>query len=208
MMTGVLGYGLNLLFLVDRESLRPLGRAMRSVPFPQLQTETSDEATHDDGVAGRHDRMVRRCERRVRRAGKSIGGRGCRSCRPPPITSRSRRSCSRRPASRSSRSSSSRPTRSSIRWFGARADFGPPGAAAGIAMLAESKFPGTFKVFGLQGGGIKVDLINDGLIVKPDTTSRASPTSRARSSATCRASSGGRSRATWCARPVSIRTRT
>ena len=51
-----------------------------------------------------------------------------------------------------------------------RADFGPPGAAAGIAMLAESKFPGTFKVFGLQGGGIKVGLINDGLIVKPDST--------------------------------------
>ncbi len=49
---------------------------------------------------------------------------------------------------------------------GGRADFGPPGAAAGIAMLAESKFPGTFKVFGLQGGGIKVNLINDGLIVK------------------------------------------
>lgn len=49
---------------------------------------------------------------------------------------------------------------------GGRADFGPPGAAAGIAMIAESKFPGTFKVFGLQGGGIKVDLINDGLIVK------------------------------------------
>src|SRR5262245_29483766 len=48
----------------------------------------------------------------------------------------------------------------------ARADFGPPGAAAGIAMLAEAKFPGTFKVFGLQGGGIKVNLINDGLIVK------------------------------------------
>ena len=48
---------------------------------------------------------------------------------------------------------------------GARADFGPPGAAAGISMLAESKFPGTFKVFGLQGGGIKVGLINDGLIV-------------------------------------------
>jgi len=52
---------------------------------------------------------------------------------------------------------------------GARADFGPPGAAAGIAMLAESKFPGTFKVFGLQGAGIKVGLINDGLIVKPDS---------------------------------------
>ncbi|MEM8794706.1 MAG: ABC transporter substrate-binding protein [Pseudomonadota bacterium] len=49
---------------------------------------------------------------------------------------------------------------------GGRADFGPPGAAAGIAMIAESKFPGTFKVFGLQGGGIGVDLINDGLIVK------------------------------------------
>jgi NitT/TauT family transport system substrate-binding protein len=53
---------------------------------------------------------------------------------------------------------------------GGRADFGPPGAAAGIAMLAESKFPGTFKVFGLQGGGIKVNLINDGLIVKNDST--------------------------------------
>ena len=53
---------------------------------------------------------------------------------------------------------------------GGRADFGPPGAAAGIAMLAESKFPGTFKVFGLQGGGIKVNLINDGLIVKTDST--------------------------------------
>jgi NitT/TauT family transport system substrate-binding protein len=52
---------------------------------------------------------------------------------------------------------------------GARADFGPPGAAAGISMLAESKFPGTFKVFGLQGGGIKVGLINDGLIVKADS---------------------------------------
>lgn len=52
---------------------------------------------------------------------------------------------------------------------GGRADFGPPGAAAGIAMIAESKFPGTFKVFGLQGGGIGVNLINDGLIVHPDS---------------------------------------
>lgn len=50
-----------------------------------------------------------------------------------------------------------------------RADFGPPGAAAGIAMIAEQKFPDTFKVFGLQGGGIAVDLINDGLIVAPDS---------------------------------------
>ena len=51
-----------------------------------------------------------------------------------------------------------------------QADFGPPGAAAGIAVLAESRYPGTFKVFGLQGGGIKVNLINDGLIVKNDST--------------------------------------
>jgi NitT/TauT family transport system substrate-binding protein len=51
-----------------------------------------------------------------------------------------------------------------------RADFGPPGAAAGIAMIAESKFPGKLKVFGLQGGGIAVDRINDGLIVKPDSS--------------------------------------
>lgn len=47
-----------------------------------------------------------------------------------------------------------------------QADFGPPGAAGGIAMLAEARFPGTFKVFGLQGGSIKLGLINDGLIVK------------------------------------------
>ncbi|MGA7323559.1 MAG: ABC transporter substrate-binding protein, partial [Rhodomicrobium sp.] len=46
-----------------------------------------------------------------------------------------------------------------------RADAGAPGAAAGIAVLAEVQFPGTFKVFGLQGGGIKVNRINDGLIV-------------------------------------------
>jgi NitT/TauT family transport system substrate-binding protein len=52
---------------------------------------------------------------------------------------------------------------------GGRADFGPPGAAAGIAMLAESKFPGKFKIFGLQGGGIRAGRINDGLIVKADS---------------------------------------
>ena len=34
-----------------------------------------------------------------------------------------------------------------------QADAGAPGAAAGITMLAESRYPGTFKVFGLQGGG-------------------------------------------------------
>lgn len=50
-----------------------------------------------------------------------------------------------------------------------QADFGPPGAAAGITVLAEARYPGTFKVFGLQGGGIKVNLINDGLIVKNDS---------------------------------------
>lgn len=47
-----------------------------------------------------------------------------------------------------------------------QADVGAPGAAAGIATLAESRYPGTFKVFGLQGGGIKVKRVNDGLIVK------------------------------------------
>ena len=50
-----------------------------------------------------------------------------------------------------------------------RADVGAPGAAAGITVLAEEKFPGTFKVFGLQGGGIKADRINDGLIVAKDS---------------------------------------
>lgn len=51
-----------------------------------------------------------------------------------------------------------------------RADFGAPGAAAGITVIAETEFPDTFKVFGLQGGGIKVDRINDGLIVANDST--------------------------------------
>jgi NitT/TauT family transport system substrate-binding protein len=51
-----------------------------------------------------------------------------------------------------------------------QADFGPPGAAAGITVIAESRYPGTFKVFGLQGGGIKVGFINDGLIVDNDST--------------------------------------
>lgn len=51
-----------------------------------------------------------------------------------------------------------------------RADFGPPGTAAGITVLAEAKAPGTFKVFGLQGGGIKSNTINDALIVTTDST--------------------------------------
>src|SRR3984957_11119933 len=54
--------------------------------------------------------------------------------------------------------------------IGERADFGPPGAAAGIAIIAESKFPGKLRIFGLQGGGIAVNRINDGLIVKPEST--------------------------------------
>ena len=53
-----------------------------------------------------------------------------------------------------------------------QADAGAPGAAAGITVLAESRYPGTFKVFGLQGGGIKVGRINDGLIVRNDSPVR------------------------------------
>ncbi|WP_430911598.1 ABC transporter substrate-binding protein [Methylobacterium sp. sgz302541] len=51
-----------------------------------------------------------------------------------------------------------------------RADVGAPGAAAGITALAEEKFPGTFKVFGLQGGSAALGRINDGLIVAKDST--------------------------------------
>ena len=47
-----------------------------------------------------------------------------------------------------------------------QADAGAPGAAAGITMIAEARYPGTFKVFGLQGGGLKVNRVNDALIVK------------------------------------------
>src|SRR3977135_1489833 len=50
-----------------------------------------------------------------------------------------------------------------------RADFGPPGAAAGIAMIAESKFPGKLKIFGLQGGGGAGDRLHHRLIGQPDT---------------------------------------
>jgi NitT/TauT family transport system substrate-binding protein len=51
-----------------------------------------------------------------------------------------------------------------------QSDAGAPGAAAGITMIAEARYPGSFKVFGLQGGGIKVNRINDGLIVKNGST--------------------------------------
>lgn len=53
-----------------------------------------------------------------------------------------------------------------------RAEVGAPGAAAGISVLAEAQFPGTFKVFGLQGGGVAVNRINDGLIVANNSTIR------------------------------------
>lgn len=53
-----------------------------------------------------------------------------------------------------------------------RAEVGAPGAAAGISVLAEAQFPGTFKVFGLQGGGVAVNRINDGLIVANNATIR------------------------------------
>lgn len=54
-----------------------------------------------------------------------------------------------------------------------QADAGAPGTAAGIAMLAEARYPGTFKVCGLQGGSIKAHRINDGLIVKNGSTIRS-----------------------------------
>lgn len=47
-----------------------------------------------------------------------------------------------------------------------QADAGAPGAAAGITILAESRYPGTFKVFGLQGGTTKGKRLNDALIVR------------------------------------------
>ncbi len=50
-----------------------------------------------------------------------------------------------------------------------RADFAPPGGAAGITALAEARVPGSFKVFGLQGGSQKPLFINDALLVKADS---------------------------------------
>lgn len=45
-------------------------------------------------------------------------------------------------------------------------EVGAPGTAAGITMLAEAKFPGTFKFFGLQGGSNDPERINDALITR------------------------------------------
>jgi NitT/TauT family transport system substrate-binding protein len=62
-----------------------------------------------------------------------------------------------------------------------RAEVGAPGAAAGISVLAEAQFPGTFKVFGLQGGGIQVNRINDGLITANNSLIRSFADLRGRS---------------------------
>ncbi|CAB3807374.1 ABC transporter substrate-binding protein [Paraburkholderia fynbosensis] len=54
-----------------------------------------------------------------------------------------------------------------------QADVGAPGTAAGITALAESRFPGSFKIFGLEGGGNKAGRINDGLIVAKNSSIRS-----------------------------------
>ncbi|WP_429452145.1 ABC transporter substrate-binding protein [Paraburkholderia sp. WC7.3g] len=51
-----------------------------------------------------------------------------------------------------------------------QADVGAPGTAAGITALAESRFPGSFRIFGLEGGGNKAGRINDGLIVAKNSS--------------------------------------
>lgn len=50
-----------------------------------------------------------------------------------------------------------------------RADAAPAGGAAGITALAETRFPGALKVFGLQGSNTARGAVNDQLIVKPDS---------------------------------------
>ena len=126
-----------------------------------------------------------------------------------------RRSCSRRPCiglALQQCFSLEAPNQIIDALVGARADFGPPGAAAGIAMLAESKFPGTFKVFGLQGGGIPGRLDQR----QSPSSSRSSDhpwyscqtLQGKKSSATFLASSGVRSpRYMVACRPGSIRTK-
>ena len=43
------------------------------------------------------------------------------------------------------------------------------GAAVGLAMVAEAEYPGSFKVFGLQGGSNKTNRVSDMLIAKSDS---------------------------------------
>ncbi|QFG27110.1 ABC transporter substrate-binding protein [Actinomadura sp. WMMB 499] len=52
-------------------------------------------------------------------------------------------------------------------------EVGAPGTAAGITMLAEAKFPGTFKFFGLQGGATEPQRINDALVTVEDSPIRS-----------------------------------
>lgn len=51
-----------------------------------------------------------------------------------------------------------------------RADSAPAGGAAGITALAELKFPGALRVFGLQGSNSKTSARNDALIVKASSS--------------------------------------
>jgi len=50
-----------------------------------------------------------------------------------------------------------------------RADSAPSGGAAGITALAETRFPGKLRVFGLQGSATVNGAVNDALIVKADS---------------------------------------
>ena len=47
-----------------------------------------------------------------------------------------------------------------------RADSAPAGGAAGITALAETRFPGTLRVMGLQGSATAHNAVNDALITK------------------------------------------
>lgn len=51
-----------------------------------------------------------------------------------------------------------------------RADSAPAGGAAGITTLAETRFPGALRVFGLQGAYAAQGKVNDALIVKPGSS--------------------------------------
>lgn len=51
-----------------------------------------------------------------------------------------------------------------------RGDVGPGAVAAGIALIAESQFPGTVRFFGFAGGQLKPTLlVNNGLVARKDS---------------------------------------
>ncbi|MEP5436696.1 MAG: ABC transporter substrate-binding protein, partial [Paracoccaceae bacterium] len=50
-----------------------------------------------------------------------------------------------------------------------RSDIGPLASAAGITVIASTRFPGTMKVFGLQGGNPTGGQVNESLIVPADS---------------------------------------